>query len=170
MNCGRVTRASFGHGKRQLVVEIHLRLVGYLGSLFAQAHPPRMCAGARILYLVSQVVSLLYLGREQIAKAAAQQRSKRKWPWRESGNWNWNLFTLLLLLSLLPLAFIHKNPKRQIQFETWLQTRIHTCLKSSSGVAQCGKMCWTELGLDFKALRTKIPCALWCKNYIYEIR
>lgn len=89
MNCGRVTRAAFGPREPEATSSSRSRSgsgnppatrSGFLSSLFAQAHPPHMCA-----YLVSciLVVSLLYLGREQIAKATAERRSKRKWPWRE---------------------------------------------------------------------------------------
>lgn len=134
----------------ELEIHLRLRLCPGRGSLFAQAHPPHTYVYVLGAYLVSCIcLYLLYLCREQIAKAAAQ-RSKRKWPWRVVTGTGTETcprcycccsdVVAAQMLLLLPLAFIHKNPKRQIQFETWLQTRIHTCLKSSSGAAQCGKI------------------------------
>lgn len=66
----------------ELEIHLRLRLCPGRGSLFAQAHPPHTYVYVLGAYLISCIcLYLLYLGREQIAKAAAQ-RSKRKWPWR----------------------------------------------------------------------------------------
>lgn len=83
MNCGEVTRASFGHGKRTRNPPATATVpgTGFIICPGAPASHIRVCmCSARILYLVSACICCIF-GREQIAKAAAQ-RSKRKWPWR----------------------------------------------------------------------------------------
>lgn len=84
MNCGEVTRASFGHGKRTRnppATATATATVPGTGFIICPGAPASY-THVRGAYLVSCIcLYLLYLGREQIAKAAAQS-SKRKWPWR----------------------------------------------------------------------------------------